>query len=54
MGGGVLGEDLAEWAGGPRLFFLSAGRVDIEKEGYTRPSTLGCLRPTGRPPLPSP
>ena len=25
-----------------------------QKEGYTTPSTLGCRRPTGRPPLPSP
>ena len=25
-----------------------------QKEGYTRPSTLGRRRPTGRPPLPSP
>ena len=36
----------------PPFHFRCVG--PYQKEGYTRPSTLGRRRPTGRPPLPSP
>ena len=56
---GELRATTQDETGAPSLATGPADRVRslsfiYTKEGHTRPSTLGCRRPTGRPPLPCP